>query len=278
MPPCYVTGGEHVRRTRLQKLVDRNPVVRRKSRPLSDRRVWPHSDAGDDQIRVQPRSVVENDGCILDRLRTSSEVKLHTSLLVDGFDETTQFRTEHPLERNTIRRHHTDIEPTRDERRCHLETDKAGTDDYRLSISARLADDRTRIGEASEIPDALPSGYAETNRTGPRRDEEATELERAAIAQGDRLRMDVDLTRFDSLAHLDALIPVKRFGMKREPVFRSIPGKVVLGKVWPVVRRVAIGIEKRHGPAITLPPQHLRTRISGSTGTDDHDGSRPGLR
>ena len=81
-PACNISGGKYIRDTRLEELVNHDAPIDRQAGVLGYTRGWLHTDANDDQIRVDLRSVAQSDGFAMDCGCCSAEMENHSVLFV----------------------------------------------------------------------------------------------------------------------------------------------------------------------------------------------------
>jgi hypothetical protein len=86
-PSCHVAGGEYSGDTCLEKLVHGNAVIDYDASGLRQLQIRPDADAGDDQIRVDARPIVENDGVCINGFDCASEVERYALLLVHALNQ-----------------------------------------------------------------------------------------------------------------------------------------------------------------------------------------------
>jgi hypothetical protein len=67
------------------------------------------------------------------------------------------------------------------------------------------------------------------------------------------------------------LLGVKFTQSQRHPIFRRVPGKIVLRTIWPVVGKRIIRGKHRHLAGKPFPPQHFGGSNSRRAPTHDHD-------
>src|SRR5438105_166425 len=227
-PTGDIAGAENPANVRLEKLINRETVVDRKASFLSEFKVRSDADAGDNEVCVQARTVIEYDALLVNALDRLPEVELDALLLVHAFYERTDISSHHPLERDVFQSNDADLEAARHQRGGDLESNEAGADHYCLLRGADSIDDGSTVAQGAEIEDALAARNIQLDRSCSCRNEQAAVGAGAAITQLDGLRFHIELDGSDTQKNLDVLRLIEFPGMQRQPFLGRIPRQIIL--------------------------------------------------
>src|SRR2546427_6660082 len=150
-PSRDVARGEDPRHTRLEILIHRDPLIDREAALLGELEPRPHADTDHDEIRLEPRSVVEHDGVAFDPLGSMAEMEHDAGFLMQCSDEAAKVVAEHAPEWNLLGRHDVDVKVSRPQRCRDLESDEASPDHDGAPGLLCRADDRPAVGERAEV-------------------------------------------------------------------------------------------------------------------------------
>jgi hypothetical protein len=282
MPDVGIAGdvarGEDAGGAGLEVLVDHHASLRREPRTLGQLSARVNTDAGDDDLRGDLRTVVEGHRFGVDPVDGVPEMKDDAMRFVQTPDEVAELRPQHPLQRPLLGRDDVHLEPARAQRRGDLEPDEAPPDDDRTMRVPCGVDDLPAVGVGSQVVHAaLPRDWSrQPHRLGAGREQQSAKLERAAVVELDPAARGVD--RRHATAEEEANFPllVEFRGVKGDPIFRRGAGEIVLGEVGPVVRHLVLGADHRERALVALPAKPLRCGVARGARADDHHRRRVG--
>src|SRR2546426_2505179 len=161
------------------------------------------------------------------------------------------------------------------ERRGHLEPDEARSQHHGpLCTRARL-DDGPAVLKRAEIVDSRPlvADQRKPHRLCAGRQDDRAKVTRRAVVQRDALPLGIE-TRHRPTEHpLQPELLVVSGRVQRNPFLGRVPREVVLGEVWPVVRRLLVTIDEGDIPFEPEMTKVLRGAVSRRAGA--HDPDRP---
>src|SRR6266496_680626 len=134
-PAGNVSRREDVCDARLQIAIHRHTAVESQSRLFRELEIRTHSDARDDEIGGDLFAICESRIDARDACNRLSEVEMHSLSFVHALDEFSEWTTEHPFERQVLRRDHVHVEPSVSERGRCLEANEAGSDHHCTALS-----------------------------------------------------------------------------------------------------------------------------------------------
>ena len=122
-----------------QERVDHDAAVNAQACLLREVRSRTHTNAHHDEVRIEPRAIIQDDLPVLDCRRLSAEVEDNPVRLVFGSHEVPEFGTEHLFERSRLGRDDLDSQSALNQGSRDLKADEARPNDHRAPCFPRYA-------------------------------------------------------------------------------------------------------------------------------------------
>src|ERR1035437_5370665 len=275
-PARDVAGREDALYARLEVLVHRDAPIDGEGCVFCLRGRRAHTDAGHDEVRRQPCSVLQRDAAIVDRRRGGADMERHAVPLVQGTDEAADLLAEDLQHRNRFRRDHVDGDIARAQRCRHFEPDETRADHDAPLRLVRRGDQCVGVGAGAQIMDVRPRGawYFEADRFGAGGEQQSVITVACTVDEFHVTMSRIDRGHPGVQLQLDTVCLIESEISEWHALRGLGPREISLGKSGAVARHRRVGAQHRDASRIAKTPQHFCGGVARRSTAYDHDSRR----
>ena len=173
-PARDVTGSKDAGGAGFEILIDADASINRKTGLLRQGQTWFDAYADYNEISVQPFAALQSHAGRIDRSRSAPQVKPDAMLLVQSPNKVADIGAKDFFNRNGLGPDHLHVDIARAQRRGHLKTDEACTDDNCAPGSLRVGNQRVTVGQSAQVMHLRQAGTGqiEPHRVGTGREQQ----------------------------------------------------------------------------------------------------------
>src|SRR3954471_2831568 len=274
----HVADREDARLARLQALVDEDAVVHRKPRLHGELGARQHTEAGDDEVRLEPAAVGQSDTLdaagALEAGDADPGEQLDAVLAVEVGVDLAELGAQHALERQGRLLDERDVDAALPGGGGDFGTDPAAADDHCRAAAPQAGGDGVRVREVAQVVDAieLRAGDRQAPRLPARGEDEPVVGDPLAGGEPCLTNGGLDPVDGGGGPQLDLVVVVERLGVDASGIALGLAPQVVLGERGSLVGQLGLLADEDDPALEALRAQRLGGLGAGKRGADDQMG------